>query len=53
MDNAEKLRELWEKRGNKNIKYSDRPQTDLKQIDPLMPMKNLGYIYMKKNYRKN
>lgn len=29
MDKADKLRELWEIRGNKNIKYSDRPQTDL------------------------
>ena len=29
MDKANKLRELWEKRGNKNIKYSDRPHTDL------------------------
>lgn len=29
MDKADKLRELWENKGNKNIKYSDRPHRDL------------------------
>jgi|GEM_PF-1640551 len=33
MKKAEKLRELWEEKGNKNIKYGDRPQSDIINVN--------------------